>query len=439
MCHRSHAISSGGSDSRVRCDLEQVVVKAWWHVVPLLSLVLLLNYLDKVNIGFASLQMNEDLHLSNTVFGVAAGLFAIGYTLAAIPSTVLLQRFGARRWISLAMVVWGLCSAATALVSRSSELFLARVALGAAEAGFTPGVIYFLNSWFPSAYRGRALGSFLLILPLAIVIGGPLSSLLLSWNGFLGLAGWKWLFLGEGLPSAALAVLVFRFLADSPGTARWLTAAEKKTLMDELAEEATHIEGSQPSVSAWRTLATPRVLVLALGYHGIAMSGAGVLIFLPLVIRSMGFSVRITGVVAALPALGAAVSVPLWGRWADRVRRREWVVAMTCFTIAGGLWGTAALLPSPIAVLPLTLAFVGYFGATAPFWTLPSSFLTGAAAAAAIAAVNVAGNLGSFSGPALFGWLSDRTHSHTAGLIGLASVAALAGILLTAASARFRR
>lgn len=439
MHHKSHAISSSGSDSRVRSTLEQVLIKAWWRVVPLLSIVMLLNFLDKVNIGFASLQMNEDLHLSNTVFGIAAGLFAIGYALAAIPSTILLQRYGARRWISLAMVVWGLCSAATALVSRPSELFLARVALGAAEAGFAPGVIYFLNSWFPSAYRGRVLGSFLLILPVAIVIGGPLSSLLLSWNGLLGLAGWKWLFLGEGLPSAVLAVLVFRFLADSPTTARWLSATEKKTLIDELHVEEKQIESAKPGVSALRTLATPRVLVLALVYHGIAMSGAGALIFLPLVIRSMGFSVRITGLVAALPALGAAVSVPLWGRWADRTRRREGVVTTTCFTIAAGLWTTAALLPSPLAVLPLTVAFVGYFGATAPFWTLPSSFLTGAAAAAAIAAILVVGNLGNFSGPALFGWLSDRMHSHAAGLIGSGSIAALAGIGLAAASSGFRR
>jgi ACS family tartrate transporter-like MFS transporter len=421
----------------VRSTSGQIVRKVWWHIVPLLSLVLLLNFLDKVNIGFASLQMNEDLHLSNSVFGVAAGVFAIGYALAAIPSTVLLQRLGARRWISFVMVVWGLCSAATALVSRPSELFVARIALGAAEAGFAPGVIFFLNSWFPSEYRGRVLGSFLLILPVAIVIGGPLSSALLACNRFLGLAGWKWLFLGEGLPSALLAVLVYRYLADSPRDAHWLSAGDKKTLMDELADEAQRIQGSQPAMSVWRTLAKPRVLLLAVVYHGIAMSGAGALIFLPLMIRSMGFSVQLTGIVAAAPALAAAVSLPLWGRWADRARRREWVVAMTCFAIAIGLWGTAMLLPAPLAVVPLTVAFVGYFGATAPFWTLPSSFLTGTAAAAAIAAINVVGNLGNFSGPALFGWLSD-IHSHAAGLIGVASVAALAGILLVIASARLR-
>ena len=414
----------------MRYPLAQIVPKVWWHVVPLLGLVLLLNYLDKVNISFAALQMNADLHLSNTAFGVAAGLFALGYAVAAIPSTVLLQRLGARRWISSVMVAWGLCSAATAFVSRPSELFLARIVLGAAEAGFTPGVIFFLNSWFPREYRGRVLGSFLPILPLAIVIGAPLSSFLLSWDGLLGFAGWKWLFIGEGLPSAVLAVLVFRYLADSPAEATWLASPEKQMLVDELGREAKRIEASQAGVSAWRALADSRVLLLGLVYHGIAMSGTGALIFLPLMLRSIGFSVRVTGFVAALPALMAAAALPLWGKWTDRARRRERVVAASCFAVAAGLWGTAMLLPSPLAVLPLTLAFVGFFGATAPFWTLPSSFLTGAEAAAAIAAINVAGNLGSFSGPALFGWLTDMTHSHTAGLIGVASVAGLAGLLL---------
>jgi MFS transporter, ACS family, tartrate transporter len=412
----------------------QTMVKLWWRVVPLLALVLLLNYLDKVNIGFASLQMNQDLHLSNTVFGVAAGLFAIGYALAAIPSTVLLQRAGARRWISLVMVVWGLCSAATALVARPSELFIARVALGAAEAGFTPGVIFYLNSFFPSEYRGRVLGSFLLILPIAIVIGGPVSSLLLSWNGLLGLAGWKWLFLVEGLPSVLLAVLVFRFLTDSPSDARWLSPSEKARLLERLALEASGIAGSEAPVSAWRTLASPRVVILALAYHGIAMSGTGAIIFLPLVIRSMGFSVRLTGWVAAVPALIAALSLPLWGLWADRSRNREFVVAASCVAIALGLLGTAVLLPSPVALAPLTVALIGFFGSVAPFWTLPSSFLTGASAAAGIAAINVAGNLGSFSGPALLGWLSDFRRSYGTGLIGMAVVATLAGALLIAES-----
>lgn len=407
------------------------LVKVWRHIVPLLGLVLFLNYLDKVNIGFASLQMNRDLKLSNTAFGVAAGLFAIGYALAAIPSTVLLNRFGARRWVSLVMVIWGLCSAATAFVATRSELYLARIALGAAEAGFTPGVIFYLNSWFPSAYRGRVLGSFLIILPVALMVGGPLSAMLLSVHGSFGLEGWQWLFLAEGLPSAALAGLVFAFLADSPRTAHWLSAAERAWLTQELAAEDLRISGGLRSQTRIReALTRPRVLILALAYHGIAASGTGAIIFLPLVIRSMGFSTSITGVIAALPALVSALSLPLWGLWSDRASDRSLVVAASCLAITTGLLGTAALFPSPTALLPLTLALIGFFGSVAPFWTLPSSILTGAAAAAGIAAINVAGNLGSFSGPALFGWLADHLRSYTAGLIGMAMLAAASGVLM---------
>lgn len=413
-------------------DERETLGRIWRRIVPLLALILFLNYLDKVNIGFASLQMNQDLALSNTTFGLAAGLFAIGYALAAIPSTLLMQRFGARRWITVVMVIWGLCSASTALVSSPSELYLARVALGAAEAGFTPGVIFYLSSWFPSAYRGRVFGTFLIILPIALVVGGPLSSMLLSLTGLLGLTGWQWLFLVEGLPSASLAGLVFFFLADSPETARWLSAREREWLTKELAAEDSLISSSQPRTQVRHALARPRVVILALAFHGIAASGTGAIIFLPLVIRAMGFSTQLTGLVAALPALISALSLPFWGLWSDRAHNRSLVVVASCLAIAAGLLGTAALFPSTLALFPLTVALVGFFGSVAPFWTLPSSFLTGAAAAAGIAAINVAGNLGSFSGPALLGWLSDHLRSYAAGLVGMSMLAAVAAVLMIA-------
>jgi MFS transporter, ACS family, tartrate transporter len=414
----------------MRNSAHAAVRRVWWRIVPLLALVLLLSYLDKVNIGFAALQMNSELHLSNTVFGVAAGLFAISYAAAAIPGTLLLQRVGARRWISLVMVVWGICSASTALVTNARELMIARIALGAAEAGFTPGVIFYLNSWFPSEYRGRVLGSFLLILPLAVVIGGPLSALLLACDGAFGLSGWKWLFLIEGLPTVLIAILVFRFLPDSKRDAPWLRAADKEWLAQRLNAEAAQIAVSETPVPAWRVVVSSRVSILALAYLGISTSGTGALIFLPLVIRSMGFSVQKSSVAAALPALIAALALPAWGMWADRARSREIVVLATCLCIAAGLVCAAALLPSSLAILPLTLAFVGFFGSVAPFWTLPSSFLTGARAAMGIAAINVAGNLGNFCGPALLGWLVDRNHSYAAGLIGMSVVAVMAGAIL---------
>ena len=409
-----------------------------WRIVPLLAAVLLLSYLDKVNIGFAALQMNKALGLSNSTFGLAAGLFALSYALAAIPSTILLRRFGARRWISWAMLVWGLCSAATAFVASPKQLMVARVALGAAEAGFTPGVIFYLNSWFPKAYRGRILGSFLAILPVSIVVGGPLSSALLGWDGLMGFSGWQWLFLIEGLPTVLLAPAVRIFLADTPGDARWLGAADRVWLKVKLDAEADEMAVSllaRPSQSGSpRAPLRRRAAMLGLVYLGISTSGAGALIFLPLLIRSMGFSIRASSALAAFPALVSAAMLPLWGYWADRVERREWVVAATCLSLCIGLAGTAVVIPSAWALIPLTLAFIGYFGSVAPFWTLPSSFLTGVAAAATIAAINVTGNIGAFFGPALLGSLSDRFGSYSPGLFFMATVALAASIgVLTSA------
>jgi len=421
----------------VRNVESQTLTKLWWRIVPLLALVLLLNYLDKVNIGFASLQMNQALQLSNTVFGFAAGLFAAGYAVAAIPSALLLPRMGARRWMSALMVVWGLCSAATALVATRSELLVARIALGVAEAGFTPGVLLYMTYWFPSEYRGRVLGSFLLILPLSIVVGGPISAALLSWDGLLGLAGWKWLFLLEGLPTVLLASLVWLLLADGPREAHWLADSEKNWLTEQLDADARRVTAAPGHIAGWRALLSPKLAMLALVYLSITTSGTGAIIFLPLVIRSMGFSIAHTGIVAALPALLATFALPLWGVWTDRSRTRETVVAATCFSLALGLLGTAALLPSPWALVPLTIAFIGFFGSTVPFWTLPPTFLTGAVAAAGIATINIAGNLGNFSGPTLLGWLSDSMHSYGAGLAAVAIPAAAAGVFLSYAGMNF--
>jgi ACS family tartrate transporter-like MFS transporter len=282
---------------------------------------------------------------------------------------VLLQRIGARRAISGAMLVWGLCSAATAFVSNPKELMLARIALGGAEAGFTPGVIFYLNSWFPKVYRGRILGAFLAVLPVSIVVGGPLSALLLGWDGLLGFAGWCWLFLIEGLPTVLLALVVRIYLADSPRDAPWLKPQDREWLTATLSAE-THdiaaLNAHHPLGSLKGAIRT-RTILLGLAYLGITTSGGGALIFLPLLIRSMGFSVRASSVMAALPALVSAAILPLWGLWADKSQRREWVVAATCTFLCVGLAGTAMLFPSAWALPPLSLAFIGFFGSVAPF------------------------------------------------------------------------
>jgi ACS family tartrate transporter-like MFS transporter len=416
-------------------DTERATIrKVAWRIVPLMALVLLFNYLDKVNIGFAAVTMNKDLGFSNTVFGAAAGFFAIGYALFGIPSTLLLHRVGARRWISVIMVAWGLCSAATAFVSTAREMLIARFILGVAEAGFTPGMIFYFSQWFPSRYRGRVLGAFLLIYPFSLVIGGPFSTTLFSLNGSLGLHGWQWLFLIEALPTVALAGVVFALLTDTPAEATWLSPPERTWLRTRLSSEEAHIDGVGAGRSLWGQLANNRVWLLVAANVGLSTSGIGAYFFMPLIIQSMGFSVRNTGLLVALPGIAATLILPLWGIWADRAKSREIVVAAASALIMLGLLGAAPLLPSAWAIIPLSIAMVGFFGGLVAFWTLPSQFFIGASAAIGIAFINIMGNLGTFTGPYLLGWLSDLTGTYQAGLLSLAAIAAATALVAWASS-----
>lgn len=409
--------------------------KVWRHSVPLLMICLLFNYLDKVNLSFAALTMNQALGFSNTVFGAGAGFFAIGYALFAIPSTLLLHRLGARRWMSIMMVSWGLFSASTAFVTTPQQLFTVRLLLGMAEAGFTPGAILYFSYWFPSEYRGRVLGLFLLILPLGLIVGGPAASALFTLNGVYGLAGWQWLFLVEALPTLGLALAVLFLLTDKPADARWLSQPQKDWLVARLRiPTATH--QAESSLSAFTN---PRMWTLAAANLTLSTSGIGAVIFLPLIVKSIGFSVSTTGWIVALPGVMAGLTLPLWGWWADRARSRELVVAVACCTIAVGLAGAALLLPSYWAIAALSVAMVGFNGCMAAFWVLPTSFLFGASAAAGIAFINIVGNLGTFTGPYLLGWLSDRTQSHATGLTCLAVIATLAAVIMTAAQVKVGR
>jgi ACS family tartrate transporter-like MFS transporter len=416
----------------------RTMIKVWRRIVPLMGLVLFCGYLDRVNLGFAAVTMNQDLGFSNTVFGAGAGFFAIGYALFAIPSALLLNRMGVRRWFSVSMIGWAACSAATAFVTRPEELLAVRLLLGMSEAGFASGVILLFNDWFPNESRGRVLGSFFFINPLCLVIGGPLSSALLSWDGLLGLAGWQWMFIIESLPTLVLALAVFCFLADKPADAHWLSSAEKLWLEQKLASERRSIVGSRSGGSVWQALANKRVWLLAAVYLGIGTSGVGAIIFLPLIIRSIGFSVWNTGFVAALPAAVAAVALPLWGVWTDRSGSPEVVLVVACCAIAGGLLGAAALLPSAWAIVPISVAMTGFFGCLPAFWMLPSSFLSGASAAVGIALINIAGNLGQFSGPYILGWTSDLTRSYGVGLTCLAAIAAAAAAIMAMQATRNR-
>jgi len=409
---------------------QQTVAKIWWHVIPLFSGGLFIAHLDRANLGFAALTMLRDLGLSNTQFGAASGAFALGYMAFGIPSTLMLHRWGARRWISLMMVAWGIFSAATAFVSGPTQLLIARMGLGAAEAGFAPGAVFYISRWFPSEYRGRILASLFFIIPLSQIIGGPLSSgLLVSLGGIAGLKGWQWLLLLEALPSVVWAVVMAGALSDSPAKAGWLSAAQISWLTERLrADEQQGGATLRPS-SVRQAFGSPRVWALAIISAGLGTSAIGTLIFLPLIIRSMGFSIGATGLVLALPSVVGAVLLPLWGLWADRSRSCEFVVAVGCGAMAAGLLVTAVLLPSPWALIPLSAVLAAFFGILPPFFNLPSGFLSGSGAAAGIGLISVAGNVGQAVGPYVLGHRSDLDHSYTSGLAWLAVIAAGATLI----------
>ena len=410
------------------------MLKVWRRVVPLMAIVSFLCALDKANIGFAAMEMNAALGFSNTVFGMGAGSFAFGYLLFAIPSTLLLHWMGARLWISVIMVAWGCCSAATAFVTTPEQLILARTLLGVAEAGFAPGTILYFSSWFPSEYRGRVLGSFFMIQPLVLIIGGPISGALLSWDalaGLGGLAGWQWMLIIENIPTILMAPLVFITLTGRPAQARWLSPQEKEWLEERLSAEQKSIEGSQTGHTVWQTFANGRVWLLAAVYLGMSTCGIGLKYFLPLIIRSMGFSAWHAGLIITVPAIAGALAIPLWGLWADHARNRETIVAVACWLIAVGLLGGAALLPTPWAIVPISVTLIGLYGCLAAFWTLPSSFLTGAGAATGIALISMAGNLAHFTGPSLVGWVTDLSGSYAAGLACLSALGAGTAVILS--------
>ena len=417
----------------------ETMSRIWWRIVPLLAGALVLDALDRGNLALAAVQMKQALGLSNSALGVAGGLVGIGYAIAAIPSTLALQRFGARRWMSLLMLVWGLCSAGTALVSNKDELAFARILLGIAEAGFSPGLILYLTYWLPSEYRGRVLATILMFTSAVAVISQPIGGGLLSLNGLLGIAGWKWLFIVEGLPTVILACVIFRFLPDRPADARWLSQEQQTWLADRLAAQAQSVTAAQGPKVGWRALTNGWVLLLGLIYLGMLTGGNVLASFLPLIVRSMGFSVGLLGFVLAVPPLLSMICQPLWGFWSDRSQRREIVVASGCMLQALGLCCAGLLLPSPWALVPLTVAHVARMGTTAPFWALPPALLTGATAAAGIALINLAGNLGAFTGPALMGWASDTKGSYGGGLLVGALPVVISAALLTVMAFRSAR
>jgi MFS transporter, ACS family, tartrate transporter len=399
------------------------------RLVPFLIVCYFVAYLDRVNVSFAALTMNKDLGLSSSAYGLGAGVFFLAYAIFEVPSNLLLARFGARRWIARIMVTWGLMSGAMAFVGNETWFYAVRFLLGAAEAGFFPGMIFYLTLWFPAAYRARVIGYFMAAIPLSTVIGAPVSSALLGLEGVRGMHGWQWLFILEGVPALLLSVAVLFYLTDKPADAGWLSDDERSWLADRLAAEERQREAAR-HYSVLQALLNPRVLALSLVYFGVVAANYGLSFFLPQIVKTFGMSNLQTGFVSAIPYVVGVIGIVWWGRHSDAKLERRFHTAFAIFVAAAGLT-VAAFLNDPTAkMVAFSVAGFGIFGCLPVFWALPTAFLSGPAAAGGIAIINSIGNLAGFVGPSVMGMVKDSTGSFTNGLLVLAGVAVVALVVV---------
>jgi ACS family 4-hydroxyphenylacetate permease-like MFS transporter len=406
---------------------ESVVRKVSRRLIPFLFLLYVFAYLDRINIGFAALSMNRDLGLTATMFGLANTIFYVGYFLFEIPSNLMLARFGARVWIPRIMITWGIASTATMFASSPGSLYVIRFLVGVAEAGFVPGVLLYLTYWFPASHRARANAVFMIAMPVTIAFGSSISGMILQWgNGFMGMAGWRWLFLVEGLPSVVLGVVAAFYLTSRPSEASWLTEPEKKVL------EAS-LGGPPPRRSGgFRELLGRDVILLSIAYFGLTMTLNTNATWTPTIAREAleGTSFSFIGLVVAIPAFFTVLAMPLWSARSDRKKERSWHIVLPMALAALG-WLLVATASEPWArFVGLVWVSMGAFAAMAVFWTVPPAILSPAARPAGIAFISSCGILASATSPLLVGWLRDLTDSFTAAILFVAGVLVAAAALV---------
>jgi ACS family tartrate transporter-like MFS transporter len=408
---------------------KSAIAKAARRLLPFLCLCYAVNFLDRVNVGFAALSMNDDLGLSPSVFGTGAGIFFVGYLLFEVPSNLALQHFGARVWIARIMVSWGIVAIAMALVTGAMSFYVMRFLLGVAEAGFFPGIILYLTYWFPARERARIVSLFMAAVPLATMIGGPVSGALLELHGLGGLKGWHWLFIIEGLPAVLLGLVALFFLDDKPEQARWLSPEECAALSRVLVNEAAATR--ETGYHALRdALTKPRVIALALIYFCIVIGLYGIGFWMPQVIQTFGLSPLAIGFLTAIPYAFASIGMVLAGAHSDATGERIWHIALPLLVGAAALAWSATALSLLLTIAALSLAALGIYAAIGTFWSVPTAILTGTGAAAGLALVNAIGNLGGLAGPAVIGVLKQANGDFTLALLFLAGALA-AGACIT--------
>jgi MFS transporter, ACS family, tartrate transporter len=388
------------------------------RLLPILTLALIFNFIDRSNVGFAALTMNSSLGLSATDFGLGAGVLSIGYCLFEVPSSLALYRFGARRWLARIMITWGLAAAATGLATGATSFNVYRFVLGVAEAGFFPGVTYFLAVWFPARYRTQALGWLCVGVPVSSLISAPISGLLLQLDGLLGLAGWQWMFIIEGLPLCLIGVATLYLLVDHPKDATWLSAEERHALLDMLANETR--ENVQKDL--WAAFRDVRVLMLTGITFSFTVGAYGVGIWLPLILKGHGLSNLNVGFISAIPYLITTVVMLAWMRLVERTGKKIFNLAAACFLAALALGASVFFGQLVLSLAFVSLALIGAITARTIFWTIPVGFLSGPAAAGGLAFINSVGATGGFVGPFMMGWLKDATGSFQAGMLAMSAI-----------------
>lgn len=431
-----HSDSGGGVDPAVSAAGSDVEVRTYRTValrlLPLLGLCYVLSYLDRTNIAVAALTMNKAIGLSATAFGLGAGLFFIGYFIFEVPSNIVLHKVGARIWIARIMISWGVLAAGQAMVRGELSLYLARFLLGVAEAGFFPGIILYLTYWFPARQRARVVGLFMAAVPLSTAIGAPIGGLLLKLDGVAGLAGWQWLFIVEGVPTVLLGLFVLRWLTDRPEHASWLPEEQRSWLVRTLDREARETD-QQYSLSMRQALVHPRVLALSLVYFAIVFGLYGLGFWMPTIIKqSLSIKDNFTvTLLTAVPYAVGAVAIIVWGRVVDRRGRPALLTAapMLVGGLALGITAFATSLPW-LGYAGLSVCAVAIMATFPGFWTLPSAFLTGAAAAVGIAVVNAIGNLAGFVGPYWVGWMTDLFGHPKWGLVSIGVVMVVGALVV---------
>ena len=406
----------------------RTIAKVSWRLLPLVALAYCIAYVDRSNISFAALTMNKDLGFSAYIYGWGAGIFFFGYFLFEIPSNLILEKVGARIWIARIMITWGIISALTAFVTGPRSFLTIRFLLGVAEAGFFPGMILYFTYWFPAEYRGRVISTLFIAQPVANALASIVSAAILEMDGVLGIRGWQWIFIIEALPAVLLGLVILRVMTDRPARADWLAAEEKTWLQTRIDGENRQVE-SAGRLTLMRALADSRVLALSAIYLMSVTANYGIVFFMPQIIKGIGLTNMMTGLVSSVPYIIGTIGLIAWGWSSDRNKERRWHLIVASTLGALGLAFAAWSGASYWALLGMSAATVGIYGSRAAFWPMPSIFLTGTAAAGAIALINATGNLGGYFGPFIVGWIKDSTNSFEAGLYFLAACSLMSAII----------